>query len=154
MSCTLDGGWVLLEKLLDHFAPSSDFIAVRCFLTFLVSTSSSSSSSSSSSKSSSSSESSLSSSSSSSSSKPSYQGSLDAWEHQTYLQEVVFSIHNQKMRAILWCLVRREYGQSLGWAKWHRLCHSKHRTMASIVTSFRDQFFDMRALPSGKSVCA
>ena len=40
-------------------------------------------------------------------------------EHQQYLQEVVFSIHNQKMRAILWCLVRRTYGQSLGWAKWH-----------------------------------
>ena len=36
----------------------------------------------------------------------------------SHLQDVVISIHNQKMRATLWCLVMRVNGKSLETATW------------------------------------
>ena len=36
----------------------------------------------------------------------------------SHLQDMVISIHNQKMRATLWCLVMRVNGKSLETATW------------------------------------
>ena len=39
-------------------------------------------------------------------------------ERISHLQDMVISIHNQKMRATLWCLVMRVNGKSLETATW------------------------------------